>query len=167
MGRMKLLSREFNAAANQVEGYCIIKSVAVKSNVKGAAYLDFILADCGGECAGKLWDYAPEQHGTYEADTVVKVRATINMWKDEEQLKIERIRNLKSGEQVDMTELVPCAPRPPEEMYDALYETAGGFGDDDLRALTQYILRENREDILRYPAALKLHHAVRALGLMG
>ena len=27
--------------------------------------------------------------------------------------------------------------------------------------LTQYILRENREELLRYPAALKLHHAMR------
>lgn len=161
MGRMHLLSKIHNATTNQVEGYCIIKSVAQKSNVKGSNYLDFILADAGGECAAKLWDYAPEQHGTYEADTVIKVRATINLWKEEEQLKIDRIRNVKADEAVDMAELVPCAPYAPEEMYDALYQCAQGFQDEDLRMLTQYILRENRDALLRYPAALKLHHAMR------
>lgn len=161
MGRMNLLSKIHNAATNQVEGYCIVKSVAQKSNVKGSSYLDFVLADAGGECAAKLWDYAPEQHGTYDADTVIKVRGTINLWKDEEQLKIDRIRNVKADEAVDMAELVPCAPFAPETMFDELYQCAEGFEDEDLRMLTQYILRENREAILRYPAALKLHHAMR------
>ncbi len=163
MGRMKLLEKVLNAAANQVEGLAIIKSAAIKSNVKGAPYLDLVLADAGGECAAKLWDYSIEQHGAYEADTVVKVRATINMWKDEEQLKIDRIRNLKPDElaAADMGELVPCAPMRGEEMYDRLYACASAFRDDDLRALTQYLLRESRDDLVRFPAALKLHHAVR------
>ncbi len=161
MGRMNLLSKVHNTSNNQVEGYCIIKSVQQKSNVKGAIYLDFILGDAGGECAAKLWDYSPEQHGTYESDSVIKVRATINMWKEEEQLKIDRIRNVRADEDVDMADLVPCAPYQPEEMFRMLYDCAESFKDGDLRMLTQYILREHKEAILRYPAALKLHHAMR------
>lgn len=53
MGRMNLLDNLINPAANQVEGYCIIKSVQVKSNVKGADYLDMMLADAGGEINAK------------------------------------------------------------------------------------------------------------------
>ena len=45
MGRMKLLSNIINNATNQVEGFCIIKNVQLKVNVKGAEYLDFTLAD--------------------------------------------------------------------------------------------------------------------------
>lgn len=161
MGRMNLLSNIYNAASNQVEGFCVIKSVTQKSNVKGASYLDLILADAGGECVAKLWDYAPEQHGTFAADNIIKVRATINLWKEEEQLKIDRIRNAKPEEDVDMATLVPCAPFAPEEMFDALYQCAEGFMDEDLRMLTQYILRENKQALLRFPAALKLHHAMR------
>lgn len=31
MGRMNLLDKVYNAAANQVEGFCIVKSVAIKA----------------------------------------------------------------------------------------------------------------------------------------
>ncbi len=161
MGRMGLLSRVYNASANQVEGFCIIKSVAVKSNVKGAAYLDMTLADAEGECNAKLWDYASEVHGTYEPNTVIKVRATINMWKDGEQLKIDRIRQLRENEEVDMSLLVPCAPIDPLEAYERIFATADEFTDPDLKLITQYLLKENREELLRWPAALKLHHAMR------
>ena len=161
MGRMLLLDQIINPANNQVERFCIVRSVVQKSNVKGSDYLDFILCDAGGEVNAKLWDYNVEQHGHYEADTIIKVRATITLWRETEQLKIDRIRNLKDGEAVDMARLIPCAPLPPQEMYDALYACAEGFENNDLRMLTQYILRENKEDLLRWPAALKLHHAMR------
>ena len=52
MGRMNLLNNIVNPANNQVEGFCVVKSVAIKSNVKGSDYLDMILADAGGEISG-------------------------------------------------------------------------------------------------------------------
>ena len=161
MSRMFLLDHIINPNTNQVEGFCIVRSVTQKSNVKGSDYLDFILCDAGGEINAKLWDYSLEQHGTYAPNTVIKVRGSINIWKETEQLKIDRIRNLRPGEEVDMRLLVPCAPLPSQDMYDALYACAEGFADNDLRMLTQYILRENKEALLRWPAALKLHHAMR------
>ena len=74
MARMKLLNE---AKGNTAEGYCIIKSVQVKTNIKGASYLDMILADKEGEISAKLWDYDRMAHGEFEADTVAKVRGTI------------------------------------------------------------------------------------------
>ena len=162
MGRMKLLDKVINNSTGQVEGYCVVKSVIVKSNVKGSDYLDMILADSGGEVSAKLWDYSPEQHGQFAPDTVVKVRGTINVWKDAEQLKVDRIRNTASDDEVEMAELIPCAPRDGVEMYDELYALAETFECGDLKMLTQYILRENREKLIKWPAASKLHHAVRA-----
>ena len=98
MGRMDLLNNIVNPANNQVEGFCVVKSVAIKSNVKGSDYLDMILADAGGEISAKLWDYSIEQHGVYEPDSIIKVRATVNIWKDSEQLKIDRIRAARDSE---------------------------------------------------------------------
>ena len=37
------------AGATQFEGFCIIKSVSVRQNIKGTDYLDLVLADAEGE----------------------------------------------------------------------------------------------------------------------
>ena len=52
-----MLSNVINHASNQVEGFCFIKSLQLKVNVKGAEYLDIMLADADGEINAKLWDY--------------------------------------------------------------------------------------------------------------
>jgi 3'-5' exoribonuclease len=158
MSRMRLLNE---SNAQTFEGFCLVKSVSVKTNVKGTEYLDFIMADCEGECAAKLWDYSKELHGSYEPGDVVKVRGSVNIWKDTEQLKLDKIRHVSAEDEVDMSKLLPCSPFDPEWLYDELFSLAESFHDDDLRRLVQYMLRENKEKLLYYPAAVKLHHATR------
>ena len=77
-----MLSNVINHASNQVEGFCFIKSLQLKVNVKGAEYLDIMLADADGEINAKLWDYQSAVHGMYSAGEVIKVRGTINLYKD-------------------------------------------------------------------------------------
>lgn len=162
MGRMRLLSQNSDTEnSSTIEGFCIIKSILVKTNSKGSSYLDMVLQDCEGEIEAKLWDYSTEQHGVFEQDQIIKVRGVINIWKDAEQFKIDRIRPTKEGDDINMALLVPCAPFDPDWMFDEIMGTAAAFADDDLRRLTQYMLRENKDILLSAPAAVKLHHATR------
>ncbi|MCR5808644.1 MAG: HD domain-containing protein [Clostridiales bacterium] len=165
MGRMNLLSNCINKTTGAVEGFCLVKTVQVRNNVKGADYLDFVLADRGGEINAKLWDYQAAVHGAFASGDIIKVRGTINLWKDVEQLKIDRIRHKRADDDIDMSEIVASSPVNGEEMFDRIYEFAGTFGDADLTRLTQYLLRGRKEKIAAYPAALRLHHAERN-GLM-
>lgn len=165
MGRMKLLSNCINNATGAVEGFCVIKSLQVKSNVKGADYLDLVIADAGGEINAKLWDYSTAVHGVYALGDIIKVRGTINLWKDTEQLKVDRIRHMKDNDEVDYSNIVASSPIDGEATFQSIYDFAGSFADPDLRLLTQYLLKSRREAIASYPAALKLHHAIRG-GLM-
>lgn len=157
MGKMRLISQ----GEGPTEGFCLVKSVSARTDVKGSEYLDFILADSEGECAGKLWNYSRVYHGTFEPDDIIKVRGTVQIWKDNEQLKIERIRHANEQDDVDMNQLIPCAPFDPQIMYDELFMIAQDFRNEDLRRLVQYLLRENKEKLLLYPAGVKLHHATR------
>ena len=165
MGRMNLLSNCINNSTGAVQGFCIVRSVALKSNVKGVDYLDFTLADAGGEVNAKLWDYSTASHGTFSVGDIIKVRGTVSVWKDTEQLKIDRIRQKTEADEIDMSEIVSCAPVDGEAVFKKLYDTAGAFKDNDLARLTQYLLRSHKERMEKYPAALKLHHAERG-GLM-
>jgi len=40
-----------------VEGFCLIKALEKRINIKGVPYLDMVLADKSGEITAKLWDY--------------------------------------------------------------------------------------------------------------
>lgn len=162
MGRMLLLENVINKQANQVEGFCIIKNVAEKSNVKGVSYLDFTLFDSGGEINAKLWDYDRAIHGEFTQDMIVKVRATVTLWRETEQLRIDRLRHYdKNTDTVDMSKLVPCAPYDSQWMYDELYGCAESFTNRSLTKLVQYMLEKKKDDLFHWPAALKLHHAHR------
>ena len=162
MGKMLLLENVINKQQNQVEGFCIIKSVTEKTNVKGTLYLDIILSDAGGEINAKLWDYDKNLHSDITASSVVKVRGTVTIWRDTEQLKIDRIRLYnKETDYIDMKELVPSAPYDGELMYDELYKCAEEFHNKELTTLVTYMMEERREKLLHWPAALKLHHAYR------
>lgn len=158
MSRMRLLN---TASGQTFEGFVLIKSVAVRQNVKGADYLDLVLADCEGEATAKFWDYKREVHGTYDANDIIKVRGSVTLWKDVEQLKIDRLRHIEERDDVDMASLIPCAPFDTKWLYDRLFQLADGFADDDLRRLVQYLMKQHRDALLTYPAAVKLHHATR------
>jgi 3'-5' exoribonuclease len=157
MGKMRLIREAYGTT----EGFCLVKSAAVRTDVKGTEYLDLVLADSEGECVAKLWNYSRITHGEYDANDIVKVRGSVQVWKDTEQFKIDRIRKATDDDGVDLSGIIPTAPFDPQAMYDELYNTAAGFRDEDLRRIVQYLLRENREQLLIYPAGVKLHHATR------
>lgn len=165
MGRMNLLSNYINKENGTVEGFCMVRSVLVKKNVKGADYLDLMLADAGGEINAKLWDYSTDTHGLYTVGDIIKVRGTVNIWKDVEQFKIDRIRHKTESDNVDLSTIIGGAPVDGDETFRSIYEFAGTLSDPDIVMLVQYLLRSHKEAIAAYPAALKLHHAVRC-GLM-
>ena len=157
MGKMRLIKDAFGTT----EGFCLVKSAAVRTDVKGTEYLDMVLADSEGECVAKLWNYSRITHGSYDVNDIIKVRGTVQVWKDTEQFKIDRIRKATPDDRVDMSAIIPCAPFDPQDMYDELYNTATAFKDEDLKRIVQYLLRENREQLLLFPAGVKLHHATR------
>lgn len=144
-----------------VEGFCIIKSIDKKTSSKGDSYLDITLADSNGEINAKLWRYSPEVHGEYDANQIVKVRGTISEYNGADQMRIERIRSTMPEDNVKAEEFVKSADYSGEEMYDELLSLAENFTDSDLKLIVSEILKENRLKLLYWPAAFKLHHAVR------
>ncbi len=144
-----------------VEGFCLIKSVDKKTSSKGDTYLDMTLGDSDGEINAKLWRYTPELHGEYDANQIVKVRGTISQYNGSDQLRVERIRPVSPEDNVNPQDFVKSADFSGEDMYNELYSIADGFKDPDLKKIVTTVLSDNRMKLLYWPAAFKLHHAVR------
>ncbi len=143
------------------EGFCIIKSIDKKTSSKGDNYLDITLGDSDGEINAKLWRYSPEVHGEYEASQIVKVRGNISEYNGADQLRIERIRPITPEDNIKAEDFVKSANYSGEEMFNELLALAENFADNDLKLIVTEILKENRLKLLYWPAAFKLHHAVR------
>ncbi len=143
-------------------GYCIVKSCERKLNKNGEPYLDMVLSDRSGEINAKLWKYDENLHGFYEPNSLIKVQGTITKFNDADQLRVDRIRKVNETDDVKIEDYVSSAVYTGETMFNELISIANDFGDKDISTLVTTILSENKEKLLYYPAAFKLHHAMRS-----
>ncbi|HAY97034.1 MAG TPA: CMP-binding protein, partial [Ruminococcaceae bacterium] len=76
------------------------------------------------------------------------------------------IRHVTPEDGVNVSDYVKSADYTGEQMYNELYSIAEGFKDEDLKRIVLAILEDERLPLLYWPAAFKLHHAVRGGLLM-
>ena len=150
----------------KVDGFAIVKSVEVKTSSKGDTYLDFTLGDKTGEINAKLWQYNKAEHGEYSANDIVKVRGSILQYNGADQLRIDRIRFAVEGDNISIEELVKSAEYSSEMMFDTLIGIADGMADEELKLIVKTIYNDHKEELMYWPAAYRLHHAVRGGLLM-
>ena len=143
------------------DGFWLIKTVDRKTNVKGAPYLDMMLCDKKGEISAKLWDYSELSHGSYEAGELIKVRATVTQFNGVDQLRVEKIRKVTAADGVNISDFVPTAEYSGEMMLGAIMNVIASVKDEDLKTLTYALVKDREKEILTWPAAFKLHHAIR------
>ena len=144
---------------DRFEGYLIVRSAEQRASANGKNYLDMTLADKSGSINAKMWD------GTVQpplAGSIVKVRATGNEFNGRMQLRVEKIRAAESRDAVDMSTLIPCAPRDPREMHEEIIRAADHIADKDLRLITCELLDRAGDKLLTFPAAKQMHHAERS-----
>ncbi len=144
-----------------VEGFCLIKTLDIKTSSKGDTYLDIMLSDKEGEINAKLWSYNPAFHGEFAVGQIVKVRGVISVYNGSNQLRIEKIRNINDTDNIKPEDLVKTADYDGEKMFDELYSIANSFENSDLKKIVTAILNERKLPLLYWPAAFKLHHAIR------
>jgi len=144
-----------------VEGFCLVKICDKKTTAKGMPYLDMVLSDSSGEIVAKLWDYKEELHGNYEANNIVKIRGTISPYNGVDQLRIERIRLAIDADNINIEDFVQAADYSGDMMLAELENIVSTFTDIDFKNIVLRLLKDNREKLLYWPAAFKLHHAIR------
>ena len=141
------------------EGFLLVRTSDQRTGGNGAKYLDMNLADRTGEINAKVWDgnVPPPAPGT-----VVKVRGGTLEYNGRLQLRVEKLRTVADGDEVDMSSLTPCAPDAPESMLAEIEAAVDAFQSEPLRRLTRELLRRFDEKLRYYPAAQRIHHAERS-----
>lgn len=143
-----------------LEGYAIVRSCEKKNARNGSVFLDIILSDKTGEVFAKLWDYKEGVQPLPEVNSLVKVRGTMQQFNNADQFIIQKIRPISESDNIDIRDYVKSADYTGEEMYNELVNTVNAFNDEELKKLVSAILDEKKEELLYFPAAFKLHHAI-------
>lgn len=151
---------EFGANGSP-DGFLMVKSADRKITAKGMPYLDLMLCDKTGEISAKLWDYHEEVQGVFEPGTIVKIRGSISPYNGVDQLRIERIRKALPSDDVDPSDFVPTADVSGEQLYSELITIAENISNDEIRELVVYIYTSYKDKLVFWPAAFRLHHAIR------
>lgn len=140
------------------EGFVIIKKCEKKTARNGSEYLDLIFSDNSGEISAKLWDSANAEF--FESEMVVKVRGQIEQYNGKDQFRISQIRPASQSDGYKLSELVPASETGGEQLYSMIMKKVSGFSDNDFKAVVTDIYEQNKEKLIKYPAALRLHHAM-------
>ena len=159
---MELITIDQFTNGAKIEGFYLIKSCQCKTAANNNKYLDLTLSDQTGEINAKLWEYSEEDGKSYESSTLIKIRGTVSEWQGQLQLKIERIRLCTPDDGVDPANFVPVAPYTPEYMFNHILNFITKMQDPDIKAIVQYIFKENKQKLMTFPAAMKNHHAIRS-----
>lgn len=143
------------------DAFLMIKLVDRKMTQKGLPYLDMMLCDKTGEISAKFWDYHEEIQGVFEAGMIVKVRGTVSQYNGADQLRIDKIRKAIPSDGIDPSDFVQSADISGDQLYSELMTIAENFQHDELRRVVIDIYTEYREKLTFWPAAFRLHHAIR------
>ena len=143
------------------DGFWLIKTIDKKVNVKGAAYLDLMLCNKEGEIPAKLWDYNELIHGEYTPGEVIKVRGSVTQFNGNDQLRVDKIRHVEANDGINIADFVPTADYSGEMMLGEIMNIIAAVEDDELQRLTYALVKDSEKELLHWPAAFKLHHAIR------
>lgn len=160
---MQFAMRDVEARkVRSVEGFYILKSLAVRQSKAGKEYLDITVSDATGASSGKVWDVDPTMKDLTPGN-IIKIRATVEEYMGQTQLNFSRIRARQAGdEEVDYSLLIPCAPEDPQAMYDFAWSFIEGITNEDIKKLVSEMWDDRKDQLLSHPAALTFHHSVRS-----
>ncbi|MBE5786895.1 MAG: HD domain-containing protein [Clostridiales bacterium] len=141
------------------EGFLLVRASEQRTSSNGGKYLDMTLCDTSGDINCKMWDgtVPPPRQGS-----IIKVRGTVQEYNGRLQMRIERLRNPSAEDQVDIAQLMPCAPEPAEDMMAEINRTIDRMKTPDLKGIMREMIRMCGDKLMYYPAAQRVHHAERS-----
>ncbi len=143
-----------------VEGFALVKSCDKKSAKNGTFYLDILLGDKDGDVYAKMWDYREDVTPMPVVNTVIKFRGSLQQYNGNDQLIVQRIRPADANDNINMADFVKSADCNGEDMLKTIVDIVYNFKDEEIKNVVLSMLSDNKEQILTFPAAEKLHHAM-------
>ena len=146
----------------QIDELFMVKSVRLAETRAGKPYLSLVFSDNSGEISGPAWDNAEKHEKVCRAGAVVRVRGSVQTYRDRLQLKVDNISAVDES-QYQLDAFVAASRRQADSMESELNELIVSVKNPFLKKLLQRIFTATDigERFQSSPAAKGIHHAYR------
>jgi len=154
------LIKELNAN-DEFVGFYLLKELELKQTNTSPTndYFDIVLCDASGQLPAKYWDLKESEKDIYSPMTLVKLQGTVQLYREKLQVRITRIRNATSEDDVSLTDFIRTAPIGAVELIETIDRAVESMVDPAIRGIVAFCVDKVREKLAHYPAAKMHHHA--------
>ncbi|WP_096202682.1 3'-5' exoribonuclease YhaM family protein [Bacillus sp. FJAT-45350] len=141
--------------------FFIIKEREVSIASNGSEYISFTLGKGSETIRARIWDVSAEQKELFMKRSVVKVDATVTMYRNQKQLTIQRIRLATDEDPIRVQDLLISGNISREDLWVELRMCIEEIQSPVLSRMIKSILakKEVRDSLTTIPAAKQYHHA--------
>ncbi|MGO9114505.1 MAG: 3'-5' exoribonuclease YhaM family protein [Thermoguttaceae bacterium] len=163
---MPILALSTMLPGQEADIFVLMTSKEQLTTREGKPYYRVAFRDGGREVIFPIWDNSPwavDCRDKWTPGTFYKVRAVYRETNYGPQIDIRKIREVCDADAADGFDPAICQPKSryePQRMFEEmLVIVRERIADTALRALAEKILQDNRDELLRIPAARHNHHA--------
>jgi len=157
---MKVFVTDLAQYENQViTSFFLVHSRDARATREGKPYLALRLGDLTGVVEARVWEET-DDIAAFDANDFVKVQARVELYRDQLQLKVEKLRRARPDE-IQVADYFPRTTKDVEALYAELRRVAESVSDPHLRSLLASVLddAEIAGKLKQAPGAKHLHHA--------
>lgn len=104
------------APGQSFTGFCVLRKKEIKYKQSGEPYLVLELGDHSGRLKARIWEKPLEYARAYEVGNIIKIKALVQAFQDDRELKIQKIRLATREDAVNLYELLPHTPKDVNEL---------------------------------------------------
>lgn len=143
-----------------ITSFFVVWEKEVRLTREGKQFLRLELGDRTGTVEARMWDGFEAAARTISRDDFVKVQARVELYRNEPQLAIDRLRKAEPNE-IEPADFFPHTAQDIETLYARLGEFVVGVKNDWLKRLLASVVEDPAiaPKFKRAPAAKSMHHA--------
>lgn len=138
--------------------FLVVRS-QLRTATNGAYYIDLELCDRSGKMSGKFWKATRDVYETFGPDDFVQVRAVMEKYRDNKQLRIDSIIPVQEA-YVNLRDFLPATEKEIEPMLKKVKDAIAAIAGQPLRTLLQAFFNDPVfvAKFCSCPAAVTYHH---------
>lgn len=128
---------KYHAIGETFNDYCIIRKRELKHRQNGKPYLVLEVGDQSGRLKGRIWNDAARRYQQYPVGCIVKLRAIVQAFQSQRELKILNIRTITKSDAVRLHQLLPKSGKDLQKLQAQLHQQLALIENSYLHTLMQ------------------------------